>query len=50
MSAQNDADCAPLFANMGLPFAGKESPGQKFFSTEKGSHTAHVGKMLGARN
>lgn len=50
MSAQNDADCAPLFANIGLPFAGKESPGQKFFSTEKGSHTAQLGKLRGARN
>lgn len=55
MSAQNDADCAPLFANIGLPFAGKESPGQKFFSTEKGSHTASLGKASlgktgGARN
>lgn len=50
MSAQNDADCAPLFANIGLPFAGKESPGQKFFATEKGSHTASLGKSQGARN
>lgn len=44
MSAQNDADCAPLFANLGLPFAGKASPGQKFFSTENGTNTAQVGK------
>ena len=55
MSAQNDADCAPLFANLGLPFAGKESPGQKFFATEKGANTAQVGKaslgkMGGVRN
>lgn len=50
MSAQNDADCAPLFANIGLPFAGKESTGQKFFSTEKGTSTAQLGKMPGARN
>ena len=50
MSAQNDADCGPLFTNLGLPFAGKESPGQKFFATEKGIHTAQVGKPQGARN
>ncbi len=50
MSAQNDADCAALFANIGLPFAGKESSGQKFFSTEKGAHTAQLGKSQGARN
>jgi len=49
MSGQNDTDCAPLFANLGLPFAGKQSPGQKFFATEKGSNTAQVGKMEGAR-
>jgi uncharacterized repeat protein (TIGR04052 family) len=48
MSAQNDADCAPLFANIGLPFAGKPSAGQKFFATEKGTNTASLGKMGGA--
>ena len=50
MSGQNDADCAPLFANIGLSFAGKESPGQKFFSAEKGANAAQVGKLPGARN
>lgn len=50
MSAQNDADCAPLFSNLGLSFAGKESAGQKFFSPEKGNSTAQVGKSQGARN
>ncbi|MDX2032991.1 MAG: metallo-mystery pair system four-Cys motif protein [Blastocatellia bacterium] len=48
MSAQNDADCAPLFANIGLSFAGKESPGQKFFSIERGAGGAQVGKVSGA--
>ena len=43
-------DCAPLFANIGLSFAGKESPGQKFFSAEKGANAAQVGKLPGARN
>ncbi|MFN0122812.1 MAG: MbnP family copper-binding protein [Blastocatellia bacterium] len=50
MSGQNDADCAPLFANIGLPFAGKESPGQKFFAAERGTQTAQLGKSQGARN
>jgi uncharacterized repeat protein (TIGR04052 family) len=49
MSAQNDSDCAPLFANLGLAFAGKASPGQKFFSVEKGTQTASLGKSQGAR-
>jgi hypothetical protein len=49
MSAQNDSDCAPLFANLGLAFAGKDSPGQKFFSVEKGTQTASLGKSQGAR-
>lgn len=54
MSGQNDADCAPLFANLGLTFAGKASPGQKFFGVEKGTQTAQLGKaslgkMGGAR-
>jgi uncharacterized repeat protein (TIGR04052 family) len=49
MSGQGDGDCAPLFANLGLTFAGKESPGQKFFSIEKHSQTASLGKSQGAR-
>lgn len=47
MSAPNDADCAPLFANLGLSFAGKQSPGQKFFSVEKGAQTATSGTAVG---
>ncbi|MBK9709072.1 MAG: metallo-mystery pair system four-Cys motif protein [Acidobacteria bacterium] len=50
MSGQNDADCAPLFANIGLKFAGKDSSGQKFFAIEKGTSTAQLGKMPGVRN
>lgn len=49
MSAQNDGDCAPLFANLGLPFAGKPASGQKFFGVERGAHTASLGKSRGAR-
>jgi uncharacterized repeat protein (TIGR04052 family) len=48
MSAQNDADCAPLFANLGLPFAGKTAPGQQFFHAEAGARTADMGKTSGA--
>jgi len=48
MSAQNDADCAPLFANLGLPFAGKPSSGQRFFRAESGARTADSGKTRGA--
>jgi uncharacterized repeat protein (TIGR04052 family) len=47
MSAQNDNDCAPLFANLGLSFAGRQSPGQKFFSAEKGAQTASSGTAEG---
>lgn len=49
MSAQNDADCAALFANIGLPFAGKQTAGQKFFRREAGTQTAQLGKLEGAR-
>ncbi|SPE40761.1 conserved exported hypothetical protein [Candidatus Sulfopaludibacter sp. SbA3] len=31
MSSPNDSDCAPLFANLGLPFAGKPAGKQSFF-------------------
>ncbi len=54
MSAPNDADCGPLFANLGLPFAGKAAPGQKFFAVGKGAagpaggETEAVGKSRGA--
>jgi uncharacterized repeat protein (TIGR04052 family) len=43
MSAPDDSDCAPLFANLGLPFAGKPAGKQTFFrkreapSTESGA-------------
>jgi uncharacterized repeat protein (TIGR04052 family) len=47
MSAPNDADCRPLFANLGLPFAGQPAPGQKFFTVETGVETA-LGKSPGA--
>lgn len=48
MSAQNDGDCAALFANLGLPFAGKQSTGQRFFRREAGRQTAQAGKARGA--
>lgn len=48
MSAQNDADCAPLFANLGLPFAGRSSASQRFFRAEAGARTADAGKTRGA--
>lgn len=44
MSAQNDQDCAALFANLGLTFAGRQSSGQRFFRAEAGARTASVGK------
>ena len=31
MSSPDDGDCAPLFANLGLPFAGKPAGKQTFF-------------------
>jgi uncharacterized repeat protein (TIGR04052 family) len=34
MSDPNDSDCAPLFANLGLPFAGKPVARQSFFCKE----------------
>jgi uncharacterized repeat protein (TIGR04052 family) len=48
MSGQTDSDCAPLFANLGLSFAGKQSTGQRFFRGEKGAQTAKLGKAMGA--
>jgi uncharacterized repeat protein (TIGR04052 family) len=48
MSAQNDKDCAPLFANLGLPFRGQSSTRQRFFRAEAGARTADVGKTPGA--
>jgi hypothetical protein len=47
MSGQNDADCAPLFANLGLPFGGQSSTGQRFFRAEASVRTVVVGKMPG---
>jgi len=35
MSDPNDSDCAPLFANFGLPFAGKPGPNQAFFRKQE---------------
>ncbi len=49
MSGTGDSDCAPLFANLGLAFVGKESAGQKFFVVEKNTQTASLGKLWGAR-
>jgi hypothetical protein len=49
MSGQSDADCAAMFANLGLPFAGKPAGGQNFFSVEKGRAAASLGKAPGAR-
>ncbi len=48
MSGQADSDCAPLFANLGLSFAGKQSAGQRFFRGEQGAQTAKLGKAMGA--
>ena len=31
MSSPDDGDCAPLFANLGLPFAGQPAGKQSFF-------------------
>lgn len=49
MSSQGDSDCAPIFANLGLSFAGNASPGQKFFKPEAHTQTAELGKTPGAR-
>jgi uncharacterized repeat protein (TIGR04052 family) len=35
MSDPNDSDCAPLFANFGLPFAGKPARKQSFFRKQE---------------
>lgn len=37
MSAPDDSDCAPLFANFGLPFAGKSAGKQSFFRKQESS-------------
>ena len=37
MSGQKDSDCAPVFANLGLPFGVQPASEQKFFSVGKGS-------------
>lgn len=36
MSAPNDSDCAPIFANLGLPFAGQPGGAQTFFRKQAG--------------
>jgi uncharacterized repeat protein (TIGR04052 family) len=48
MSGQKDADCAALFANLGLPFAGQAPGDQRFFRAEAGARMANVGKTQGA--
>ena len=40
MSGPDDSDCAPLFANFGLPFAGKPAGSQTFFRRQAGSSSA----------
>ena len=35
MSAPDDSDCAPLFANFGLPFAGRPAGNQSFFHRQE---------------
>ncbi len=42
MSAKDDADCAPLFANFGLPFGGKPAGPQSFFRRLAGSSASSV--------
>lgn len=44
MSAKDDADCAPLFANFGLPFGGKPAGAQTFFRRQAGSSTSIGGR------
>jgi len=45
MSAPEDGDCAPIFANLGLPFGGKPAAKQTFFrtqaATELSAQTTH---------
>jgi uncharacterized repeat protein (TIGR04052 family) len=41
MSSPDDADCAPLFANLGLPFAGKPAGMQSFFRKSNASESKH---------
>jgi len=43
MSSQDDAECAPLFAHLGLPFAGKPAGQQDFF--RKGSASQPAGSL-----
>jgi len=42
MSAPNDGDCTGLFANLGLPFAGKPAGTQTFMRRQGGSLSAAV--------
>jgi uncharacterized repeat protein (TIGR04052 family) len=37
MSGTTDADCGPLFANLGLPFPGQQAKKQAFFRSELGT-------------
>ncbi|MEW6128733.1 MAG: MbnH family di-heme enzyme [Acidobacteriota bacterium] len=52
MSASQDADCAGIFKNLGLPFAGVAATGQSFFHLEKSTKTASAtteGEVMKAR-
>ena len=42
MSAPTDGDCAPVFANFGLPFAGKLAGAQTFLRKQTGTLSAAV--------
>jgi len=44
MSAPNDGDCGPLFANFGLPFAGRQADVQTFMRRQGGSLSAAGGQ------
>jgi len=43
MSSQEDGDCAGIFANLGLPFAGKPGGKQSFFRKERNAQPSAVG-------
>jgi uncharacterized repeat protein (TIGR04052 family) len=51
MSSQEDADCAPLFASLGLPHAklGETKPEQRFFRTVQGKSAAGDGEGTARR-
>jgi hypothetical protein len=41
MSSPEDSDCAGIFANLGLPFAGKPAGKQSFFRKAVGQANAN---------